>query len=95
MFTDFKSLEKKHNFESKIRQIHVFFDFVGTQRHEGKRDLNGQITSLTSKITEIQRETLLPSSYIEAVFIKKNSNFERNCKIKVFELLNLVVEKYV
>ena len=55
-----KSLEKKiHNFESKIRQIHDFSDFVGTQRNEGNRDMNGQITFLTSKITEIQGETLL------------------------------------
>ena len=69
-------LKKKHNFESKIRQIHDFSDFVGTQRNEGNRDMNGQITFLTNKIIiESQEETLL-SMLLPGVIFEQNSKFE-------------------
>ena len=57
IFTNFRSLEKYDNFE-KIRQIHDFSDFVENQRNEGNWVLNGEMTFVTSKMTEIQREIL-------------------------------------
>ena len=55
----------------------VFSDFVETQRGEGNWDMNRQITFLTSKMTEVQRENLFPSFSFEEV-LKKSSIFEQN-----------------